>query len=157
MSHRWVVCPVVSDGKTRRALVATIDNPDNPRGFSYTAAISSGLPGEQNDWALCCVRIDGEKGRKTLDEHPEITDLLGRDIEPGDRKRFLRSTPRAERWSAKKLNDVRAKIANIEARPQRSMAKIDNRKINTRMAMKDILREVGKEVNPHFDAENEIV
>ena len=93
MAVRWVICPVIGDGKTtpRRPLVADMADPGRPippvappdepaapfKTYCYTAAISDGLPGQINDW--CLAQVWG------VDFAPLDADQLVAHLRPGAR------------------------------------------------------------------------
>ena len=131
MPARLVICPVDveigPDGITRRRpRVGNITDPGKPPiniidpddgpitivpKLNFTAAISDGQAGQENDFCLCLVAgVD----LSSLDADPQITTLFDAgDDQPLDSHRaWLENTPRILDWSAGKINREKAKISS---------------------------------------------
>ena len=121
---RWVICPVDEeiDAKGRRHRAprvarlhdrrtysypggATVVNPP----YRYSAAISSGLPGEVNDWCLCLVRfVDSTE----MNADPQVISLLERDYNE-ETETLLDKTARQLAWNPARVRRV---LDRLEAR-----------------------------------------
>ncbi len=128
MPARLVICPVdviVEEGITRRApRVATIPDPGRPPvdiidpddgpitiipTYVFSAAISDGQPGQENDFCFCLVAgvdmggLDADPGVESLFE--VVDDQLLDDLQT-----WLVNTPKILGWKAGKINKIKGKL-----------------------------------------------
>lgn len=166
MRTGWFICPVAeeigADGvRRRRPKVANLRDPgaplvdeidpatEQPTGrrvnakYSYTAAISDGLPGQDNDW--CLVQVKGFD-LSAVRADPDCVDLLEKDYEE-----------ETERASTLNLRLEFAIAAQARSRLQGKLQArgIDAQRVNAQTTVKQMLREAAVRWNPHFDADRE--
>ncbi len=125
MPARLVICPVDvkvgADGTTRRRpRVGNIPDPGKPPFIDpenglitptcvFNSAISSGQPGEENDFCFCVVAaID----LSAVDADPEVETLfdLSDDQPLDDLHTWLVNTPKDLGWKAGKINKIKGKL-----------------------------------------------
>lgn len=159
MAVRWVINPVIetlrTDGKvkTRRPKVALIEDPGNPGSiidefgvphpgffnYAHVSVISSGQPGEINDW--CLSQVWGEDFGP-LDADPEIIDVLEFDYPGEERLEFLEKT-------MGELGLGQAKQARIRGRVRAKGAQDDG--IGAGSRYRHVLERLGARIRPGFD------
>lgn len=161
----WFFSPVIeevgADGiRRRRPKVADLRDPGSElideidpitelptgnkvhRKYSFTAAISDGQPGQDNDW--CLVQVKGED-LSEVRAHPDIIDLLETDYDyDTERVEFL-NTFVNQRLSAQ----AQARFT------QKTAVRGITAKADARDRVKDLLKKAASRWNPNFNADLE--
>lgn len=115
MPARLVICPVDvevgADGVTRRTpRVSSIPDPGKPPFMCvFSAALSDGLPGQENDFCFCLVAaID----LSAVDADSEVISLfeVGDDQQLNSIQTWLTNTPKSLGWKAGKINKIKGKL-----------------------------------------------
>lgn len=149
---RWVICPVVLDGSTRKPLVGILENPDGrlpSAGFTRAQVISSGLPWEENDWCLCRVKIESAEGEAVLAARPEIVPFPEFDCDRRKRKTSLDETPRQRGLTREQVEDIKTRLGSVAERTKGAARRIKPLTEDSRV--RDFLDTVGKRLDPNFD------
>ena len=113
-------------------------------GYSYTAAISDGQPGQDNDW--CLVQVVGFD-LSGLDGDPDVVNLFETDNLLVAKRTFL---------DAKLRNALTAtKQKNLKDRMDD--AGVSRIALSPNASVRDYINRIGSKWNPVFNVEREIV
>lgn len=166
-SVRWCLCRVLEEidnkgGRHRKPNVGAIEDPgaplvevfdpetDLPTGvfrrhsYSYTAAISSGLPGEDNDW--CLVQVVGFD-MSGLNSNPDVINLFEADT----------LKPEMPQFTGARLRDVMDVAARKRLDDKLDAAGISKAGLSPSSQVRDYIHRCGQKWNSNFDIEHENV
>jgi hypothetical protein len=139
MPCRWVVCPVeIAAEGYRRPFLAGLVDPGTGGGYSWSAAIGSGVgrPDERDDICLCFARGVDLSGLEVDD----VVDVLEETFEPGDALALLDQTPRNQGHA----NRIKGRL---------SARGVDASDFGRTTAYRAILRRLGKAIHDGFEPE----
>ena len=158
MPARWVICPVIEiiinpgdtiiDDETgepviveerfhtRTPLVSKLTDPSTGKRYAFSAGISDGQLGQENDWCICFVRgLDFS----VLLADSRITDLLGEDLIDGEN--LLAESPISRGWNPGRRNRLRKVLRDKN---------VDDVPLQDTDPLFMWVEKLGKKVNPTF-------